>query len=112
MRTLRLIRGHLDGGRSDVHTDYQALPREESLVLARQTLERLCAGSSDPQAGLPDVSPDRCDVHSRLAYGLCQECGRKTLARFRYGAFEPLPRLCPPAPERPQAPHRRRPGQL
>jgi hypothetical protein len=85
VKPLRLIFG---GGAEE----YEVLPREESLVLGRQVLERLY-GAGDAVTGVPDVPPDRCDIHSRFAYGLCEECERKALARFRYGSYE-LCRAC------------------
>jgi hypothetical protein len=78
VRRLRLILGP----KGDGSDDYEALPREESLVEARKMLDRLYG-----MGGSPDVPPDRCDVHRRFAYGLCDECNRKAIARFRWGAF-------------------------
>lgn len=80
----KLIPGGLGHGRDD-GDDYEPLPREESLVLARELLERLYSGPTP--FSCPDVEPDRCDVSTRAAYGLCDECGHRAVARFRFGAF-------------------------
>ena len=57
MRTLRLIRGHLDGGRSDVHTDYQALPREQASSWPARRSSGFARAAATRRRGFPTCRP-------------------------------------------------------
>ena len=73
------------GGGGDDEDEYEVLPPEESLAHARHVLARLYGAG---ETGAPDVAPDRCDVRTRVHFGLCGECGRRALARFQLGAYQ------------------------
>ena len=84
MKPLRLVRGHLDGGRSDVHRDYEALPVEESARLARGLLERLHGAKLTKRKPTDGGVCDDCKhtVAVRWTFGRVTVCRRCVLSRM------------------------------